>query len=168
MRAELAEELAFKYHKEQFDLAKRPYIEHIVTVVKLVKKLVENYSDKEEYIQVAWMHDLVEDTELTLKDLEDMGFKKDVVLAIEEISNKGDRGYNSYIKGIQSDLTRVVKMADLTHNLDIRRLGKERIEELTEGQLRRYNKYIRAREGLKKSDEEIKILEEEYSKIRGV
>lgn len=157
--------MAKEGHLEQKDLNGEYYINHVQTVVDIVKEKVKGFDDKGKYIQVAWMHDLVEDTEMTLENLRELGFEDEVVNAVEEMSNNKGLKYEDYIKNIDSDYARVVKMADLKHNLDIKRLGKKSYEELTKGQKSRVNKYNKALECLSKEDEE-RRLEGIYRRVK--
>lgn len=162
-----AEKLAKEKHKGQKDLSGEDYINHVKTVVSIVEGMVGDYVNKEEYIQAARLHDILEDTDIIKEELMVKGFNKGVVNAVEQVTNNKKVTYEEYIESIESDVARVVKMADLTHNMDIRRLGKGNYEELTKGQKRRVDKYREAIKELSKSGDEIKGINRVYEEIKG-
>lgn len=126
--------LAASMHQEQFDRGGLPYILHCLTVMHKVK------SDDHWVKQVAVMHDIVEDTSVTLEQLTEMGFHKDVVEAIGLLTHKEGESYEDYIEGISKNkIARVVKMADLRHNSDITRLKGVSMKDIV-----RMEKYHRA------------------------
>ena len=70
---ELALEIATKAHKGQVDKAGRNYIEHPITVASMC------YNENEKI--VALLHDVIEDSELTLEEIKSYGFDDEVVEA---------------------------------------------------------------------------------------
>ena len=74
---EQAIELAVKYHKGQLDKAGKPYILH---PLRLMQKM-EFESDQ----IVAVLHDIIEDTPVTLEMLKAMGFKPYVIETIPSL-----------------------------------------------------------------------------------
>ena len=63
--------ICFECHKNQVDKAGMPYVFHPMHVAD--QMLDENTTI------VALLHDVVEDTDITLDDLKSMGFNKDVI-----------------------------------------------------------------------------------------
>jgi hypothetical protein len=64
------------------------------------------------------LHDVVEDTDLTIDDLVDADYATDVVAAIECLTRRGDETYEDYIDRVAgNDVARRVKIADLDDNL---------------------------------------------------
>ena len=122
-------EIAKEAHKHQLDLAKKPYIEHPITVSKMV-------SGRKAKI-VALLHDVLEDSTLyTIDDLKKW-FTADVCEAVLAMTRK-DGNYFKYILKIkENDLARKVKLADLKHNMDITRLNKIEDKDIT-----RLKKYL--------------------------
>ena len=89
---------------------------------------------------VAYLHDVIEDTELTLEDLGEYGFSKEVIEAVDIITKKRGEDYQSYLNSVKKNkLARVVKLADLRHNSDLTRLAK-----VTEKDIKRKEKYQKA------------------------
>lgn len=83
---------------------------------------------------VAWLHDTVEDTPLSLQDLRQLGFPDRVVDAVRLLTHVPGISEGSYLDHIAeirdattpgAELARVVKRADMAHNADPSR-GSER------------------------------------------
>lgn len=109
--------LAAKYHRGQFDKGGHPYILHPLKVMHYTR------SDDPEIQMIAVMHDLVEDTEVTLEYLEFMGFSQRVLDGVDALTKRDGESYADYCERIVVNMDAViVKMADLRHNTDIRRL----------------------------------------------
>jgi (p)ppGpp synthase/HD superfamily hydrolase len=67
---------------------------------------------------VALLHDVVEDTPVTIRDLADQGFDKQIVHAVDCLSRRSGEPYEGYIERVASDdLAREVKLSDLEDNL---------------------------------------------------
>ena len=133
---ECAIQLAVEHHKGQVDKAGKPYILHPLRLMMSV--------DKDDEKIVAVMHDIVEDTDITLDDLRNEGFSKQVISAIECVTKRKGESYDSFIERIsRNPLATKVKLADLEDNLDLSRLSK-----VTEKDLERVEKYKKAKEQL--------------------
>ena len=131
-QSEKAYEIAKKAHLGQIDKDGEDYIKHPEKVASFVN------SDEEK--AVAYLHDVIEDTELTLEDLCEYGFSEEVLKAVDVITKKKGQDYQSYLNLVKTnELARVVKLADLRHNSDLTRLPK-----ITKKDLERNKKYISA------------------------
>lgn len=109
--------LATERHAGQFDKGGRPYILHPLTVMHRLR------TDDEELQCIAVGHDLVEDTATYPQELRDLGFSNRVVsgiIALTKMPGENDAIYRSRVKE-NPDAVRV-KIEDLRHNSDIRRL----------------------------------------------
>jgi len=72
---------------------------------------------------VAIMHDLIEDTSVTLDSLELSGFSLDVVHSVDCLTRRSGERYDDYIDRVVSDrISKKVKIADIEDNMDIRRI----------------------------------------------
>ena len=110
-----AYEIASMAHKNQKDKGGMEYINHPVTVSTLVGSLEEKI--------VALLHDVVEDTHVTLEELKSFGFNDNVIAAIDAISKKAGESTDDYMNRVKNNkLACSVKKADLLHNMDISRL----------------------------------------------
>lgn len=128
---------AFKTHAAQLDKAGQPYTNHL----QFVANLVADQSD--EVIATAWLHDSVEDTETTLDDIARL-FGSVIAEAVNAITKRQGETYQDYLLRVKSnDIARKVKIADLTHNMDLSRLPKT-----TEKDLARQRKYQQAKQFL--------------------
>ena len=131
-QSEKAYEIAKKAHLGQIDKAGEDYIKHPEKVASFVK------TDEEK--AVAYLHDVIEDTELTLEDLREYGFSEEVLKAVDVITKKKGQDYQTYLNSVKENkLARVVKLADLRHNSDLTRLTK-----VTEKDIKRKEKYQKA------------------------
>ena len=131
-QSEKAYKIAKKAHLGQVDKAGEAYIKHPEKVASFVK------TDEEK--AVAYLHDIIEDTELTLEDLSEYGFSKEVIEAVNIITKKRGEDYQSYLNSVKKNkLARAVKLADLRHNSDLTRLAK-----VTEKDIKRKEKYQKA------------------------
>lgn len=127
-----AYEIAKKAHLGQIDKAGEDYIKHPEKVASFVN------SDEEK--AVAYLHDVIEDTELTLEDLREYGFSEEVLKAVDVITKKKGQDYQTYLNSVKENkLARVVKLADLRHNSDLTRLI-----DITEKDRERKEKYQKA------------------------
>lgn len=103
--------LMFEAHKEQLDKSGLPYVFHPWHVA-------ESMQD-EKRCTVALLHDIIEDTDVTLDILKKNNFPDDVIEAINVLTKKDDEDYAEYIRKIaENELAIDVKIADLKHNLD--------------------------------------------------
>ena len=129
-------ELAKQHHKGQKDKAGKPYINHPLRVM--------NQVESEEEKIVAVLHDIVEDTNISLNDLRNEGFSEEVVSAVECLTKQDGENYDSYIERISfNPLAVKIKLADLEDNRDLTRLP-----EVTDKDLERLEKYDKALEKL--------------------
>lgn len=125
--------LATTRHAGQFDRGGNPYILHPLKVMYYLK------SNDEELQCIALAHDLVEDTDTTYDELRSMGFTNRVIDGIAALTKLPGESYDQYKERVKANPDAIkVKMADLRHNTDIRRL-----KGVTEKDLARVEKYHR-------------------------
>lgn len=85
----------------------------------------------------ALLHDIVEDTDVTLEQLNMMGFPQEVLDALKVLTHSSGVDYFEYIEGIGKNKIAIdVKLADLEHNSDLSRL-----DDITEKDIARVEKY---------------------------
>lgn len=118
-------------HDGQYDKGGAPYILHPLKVMHYIK------SDDEELMCIALGHDVIEDTKVTYRELADAGISIRVMDGIKALTKLPGQTLDEYKEGVfaNKDAMRV-KMADLRHNSDIRRL-----KGVTEKDLARISKY---------------------------
>jgi (p)ppGpp synthase/HD superfamily hydrolase len=92
------------------------------------------------------LHDVVEDTEWTLEGLEREGFSREVIAVLRCVTKLSeDEDYDCFIERVATNPVAVqVKINDLLDNMDITRLTH-----LTDSDLNRLNKYLKAYHTLK-------------------
>lgn len=138
-----AEALARAAHEGQVDKAGRPYIEHPRAVAAA---LAEHGPHA---MMAGYLHDVVEDTPVTLADLRRSGYPADVVDAVDAVSRRPDETYMDMIRRAAAHpLGRLVKLADNAHNSSPARLAVLSTDEADF--LRR--RYAKARPVLEEAD----------------
>ena len=127
-----AMKLCFDAHKEQVDKSGLPYVFHPF-------HLAEQMSNENTTV-VALLHDVVEDSDYTFADLQELGFSESVLAALRLLTHGDDMPYMDYVAAIKKNpIARAVKLADLRHNSDL-----SRMDEVTEKTLARREKYLAA------------------------
>lgn len=106
--------LAYCAHHGQFDKGGVPYIFHPIHLAESM--------DDEVSACVALLHDTVEDTDVTLEQLA-REFPREIVEAIDLLTHRDGVEYFDYVRAIKANPVAVkVKLADLTHNGDPKRI----------------------------------------------
>ena len=130
---ELALSIATEAHRGQFDKAGVDYIEHPLYVASQVCT--------EDEKAVALLHDVIEDSPFTAKELLLAGLPETVVTAVQVLTKKKEQDYQTYLETVKKNpLARVVKLADLKHNSDLSRLPS--ITAKDRERLKKYKKAI--------------------------
>lgn len=125
--------IAGKAHEGQLDKAGMPYISHCQAVARQME------TDEEK--AVAWLHDVLEDTDWTLDDLKATGeFTENVLKAVKAMTHRQEVPYMDYVDDLKHDpIARRVKIADIKHNMDVSRL-----KDITEQDITRLHQYLDA------------------------
>lgn len=125
--------IATKAHDGQVDKGGSPYILHPLRVMFKMSS--------EDLKIVAVLHDVIEDTETMLYDLEGAGFTKEIIDAVECLTRRDNEGYMDFIKRCKGNrLALLVKLADLEDNSDISRIKNP--TEKDYDRIKRYKKAI--------------------------
>lgn len=110
MSLEQAIAFAAAMHAEQKDKQGRPYILHVMRVVL-------SQSDPINRI-IAALHDVVEDTNVTLRELLSAGFSGEVVEAVDALTRREGEQYQDYIQRLDlNQRARSVKLGDLADHM---------------------------------------------------
>lgn len=110
-------ELVVRAHRGQIDKANEPYVLHPL-------RLMLTQPD-EAGRMVALLHDVVEDTPITLDKLRSLGYSSEVVAAVDALTRRDAETYEEFIDRLAVDpLARRVKMADLRDNMNLRRIAE--------------------------------------------
>lgn len=105
-----AMKVAYQAHHGQVDYNGIPYIFHPTHLAEQM--------DDEVSCCVALLHDVAEDTDVTLEELARI-FPKEVMDALKLLTHEKDVDYFDYVRAIKSNPIAVkVKLADLSHNAD--------------------------------------------------
>ncbi|BBH19133.1 hypothetical protein Back11_04780 [Paenibacillus baekrokdamisoli] len=109
--------IAATAHKGQYDKGNKPYILHPLAVMNRVHTLEEKI--------VAILHDVVEDTSVTLEVLSVQGFTPVMIDAIDRLTKRESESYMDFIqRAKENEISRNVKIADIQENMDLSRLTK--------------------------------------------
>ena len=128
-RVKKAIKLATSAHEGQLRKSGDPYISHPLAVMKIV----EDWGMDEDTIIAAVLHDTVEDTSITIKQIRDE-FGEQVAFLVDGVTKLGDarsgmRDLDTYLPSTKDNLLRllvatgadirvlIIKLADRLHNL---------------------------------------------------
>ena len=117
--------IAAEAHESQLDRGGNAYILHPMRLVFRLR------TSDAELMQIAILHDVVEDSAWTNGGLTFEGFSKRVTAALDCLTHRDGEGYDDYIKRISTnrDAT-IIKLEDLRDNSDITRLKGIRPKDL--------------------------------------
>lgn len=134
--------IATNAHQGQTDKAGETYILHPLRVM---------FSRKNEAERIcAVLHDVIEDTEITLDYLKNEGFSEDVISALDALTRRNNETYDDFIdRIINNKIASYVKLADLCDNMDLSRIKKP-----TETDYKRVKKYRKAADRILESFED--------------
>lgn len=132
-----AMEIAYDAHHGQRDKGGCPYIFHPFHLAEQMHIEAE--------VCVALLHDVAEDTAVTLAQLAEE-FPEEIIEALRLLTREDGTDYFNYVRKIKENpIARAVKLEDLAHNSDETRLAGA--ESGTEADiLRRRKKYAKAKE----------------------
>lgn len=121
--------VAARAHEGQQDKGGTAYILHPLRVMLRVQTTEQRI--------VAVLHDVLEDTSMSLSDLAREGFALKILAAVQALSRRDDESYEAFVARLGSDpLARVVKLADLDDNSDLSRIAMPGPEDIA--RLQRY------------------------------
>ncbi len=124
--------LAAVAHEGQKDKGGEPYISHPMRVAN-------KCSNTDEKV-VAYLHDVIEDTNVTANELLSQGFPENIVEAVLSVTRKKEESYEDFIKRCGANkIGRQVKIHDLEDNMDTTRL-----KSLSQKDIERIEKYKKA------------------------
>ncbi len=136
-----AMKLLLTAHKGQKDKADKDYRLHPLRVSDATSGIRSR--------MVALLHDLLEDTSYSADNLKEIGFPDEVIDGILSVTRREGESYRDFIKRARCNyFGRRVKEKDLLDNLDIFRL-----EEITEKDRVRLNKYLHSYRYITTGDE---------------
>lgn len=122
------------YFKDKKDKGGNPYTEHLIYIMQRVETAEEKV--------VALLHDIIEDTDITEKDLLKYGFPQDLIDIVKIMTKRTYESYDDYINRIIESKNQIainVKIIDLEHNMNL-----DRLKTVTSEDILRKNKYSQA------------------------
>jgi hypothetical protein len=126
--------IAAKAHEGQKDKAGQPYILHPLRVMFSRKNEIERIC--------AVLHDVIEDTDISMEYLKKEGFSQEILDALDALTKRPNENYDDFIdRVIKNRIARQVKIADLMDNMDL-----SRIPNPSEEDYKRVEKYRKAEE----------------------
>lgn len=146
--------IAYNKHNGQIGKDGIPYFCHPYHVAERVDELCErtNMSKKEHeaLICIAFLHDILEDTDTTVNELYGEGFSDNIVHAVIALTRRKRETYQDYIERCRENTyAAVIKTFDLIHNMNLNRLDAP-----TNVDKKRYEKYKKALDLLNTSKED--------------
>ena len=130
---EAAKALAARAHEGQTDKAGLPYITHPERVAARL--------DTPEAKVVGWLHDTVEDTPLTIHDIETV-FGPETAAAVDAISRREDEAWPDYLVRVAvNPIARQVKISDLIDNSNLSRIPYVTLKDVE--RQKKYNKALK-------------------------
>lgn len=130
-------QIAIRAHEGHTDRAGQPYILHPLRIMAGLNSMTEKI--------VAVLHDVVEDSDISIADLGEAGFSADIIQAVDALTRRPGEDYFDYIERLSVHPLAVrVKRADLRDNLDGSRLSS-----FTDRDQARFQKYLTALQMLK-------------------
>lgn len=128
-----AMQFAYDAHHGAVDSTGVPYIFHPMHLAEQM--------DTEYACCAALLHDVVEDTDITLDDLRAAGFPLPVIVAVGLLTHDPRVDYFDYVRALKANpIAKAVKLADLKHNSDLSRWPR-----LDEQDIERNRKYAMAK-----------------------
>lgn len=117
---DLARGIARRAHRDQVDKVGEPYIGHVARVATEVRRAGFGFDVQ----AVAWLHDVVEDTFVTLEDLRGV-FPPEVVEAVDAITKRPHEPFPAYYERVKANArATAVKWFDVADNAREDRLGR--------------------------------------------
>ena len=133
-----ARKICVDAHRGQKDKAGEDYSHHPFRVAEKCQSISAKV--------VALLHDTIEDTDVTAEHLRNEGFPEEIISAVLSVTKQEGENYEDFVcRAAENAIGREVKIADLEDNMDIRRL-----KEITDDDVARLRKYLRAWQYLKK------------------
>lgn len=115
--------LAANRHSGQVDKANQPYILHPLRLMLKMKTQTQQI--------VAVLHDILEDTNTTVVELITLGFSQEIVDAVQTLTKKeGENRIEAAYRAVKNPIARVVKLADVTDNMDLTRIAQPTFADL--------------------------------------
>lgn len=111
--------LAARAHEGQTDLGGAPFIFHPLRVMLGAYRSVPSDPSADSLAIVGVLHDVIEDSKVTMSDLIAQHYDGEIIRALDAITRREGENYGDYILRVgDNEWATRVKLADLTDNLD--------------------------------------------------
>lgn len=114
-----AQAIAVIAHRGQVDRLGVDYIQHPAAVARGFDPLTQTLE-----CCAAWLHDVIEDTDVSADDLAKAGVHVDVIEVVLLLTRRDGQGDEYYERIADHEAALAVKLADLAHNTDPRRVAQ--------------------------------------------
>jgi (p)ppGpp synthase/HD superfamily hydrolase len=109
--------LAAQAHAGQLDKGGHPYILHPLRVMLRLTREIDRI--------VAVLHDVVEDTYVTMEDLREAGYSEEILAALDSVTQRFGESWDVYLTRVEKNVIGLrVKLADIDDNMDLRRIAQ--------------------------------------------
>lgn len=106
---ELAKQIATKAHEGQKRRGGDPYITHPARIAARVENRLK---------PIAWLHDVPEDTSITIDELQNMGFPEYIINAVDLLTHRKTESNKVYWERILTNEDAIaIKLEDIRDNL---------------------------------------------------
>ena len=115
--------IAVNAHDGMKDMVGNPAVSHVLAVGLMGKTMIEQ--------KVGFLHDVVEDSAITIDDLRAYGVEEDVLAAVDLLTHRSGMTYEDYVRNIVhsgNQTAILVKLNDLHHNLHRAELALETLD----------------------------------------
>jgi len=107
--------IATKAHGGQMDKGGQPYILHPLRVMFMRRNETERIC--------AVLHDVIEDSNISIEYLREEGFSEEILSTLEALTKRENESYDDFINRVIENKTACnVKLADLCDNMDLSRI----------------------------------------------
>ena len=115
----LAEQIAREAHEGQTRWDKNiPYITHPQAVAKAIQNKLWERENQNCCIATAWLHDVIEDCNITAMDLFNSDIPDIIVDAVLVLTKRKNESYLDYILRVKKNgIAKIVKIEDIKHNM---------------------------------------------------
>ena len=129
--------IAIQAHENQVDKCGEPYILHPLRVMLTMQSEIDRIC--------AVLHDVVEDSDITLDDLRKEGFDEDIIQILDCLTKRKGEKYEDFITRVLTNKTACkIKLEDINDNMDV-----NRIQCYTDKDRARIEKYKKAKKRIK-------------------
>ena len=115
---ERARQVAIHAHRGQTRWNEDDYVTHPIRVAQRLSSRLHGGSEKEDEQVVAYLHDVVEDTDVSRGDLESFGFTESQLESLDSVTKRPGENYRDFVLRARTNpVGRAVKVADIKDNL---------------------------------------------------